>query len=190
MKAIKIGKQEWSSENLNSDHFNNGEKIQQVEPAKDWLKCLKNETPAWCYFDNNTDNGNTYGKLYNYYAVIDVRRITPEGWHIPSEEEWSELIEFLGGSSTAGKLLKSSSGWLEDGNGINSCSFDALPGGYRTPASAKYTYLGEYGLWWSNTQVSKINTSVWGYYMSSGSEEVDRSGYGPLCGFSVRCVRD
>tara|TARA_B110000091_G_C13596018_1_gene382627 strand:+ start:102 stop:677 length:576 start_codon:yes stop_codon:yes gene_type:complete len=190
METVKIGKQEWSSENLNSDHFNNGDEIQQVESAKDWLKCLKNKTPAWCYFDNNPDNDNTFGKLYNSYAVMDVRGIAPEGWHIPTDEEWSELIEFLGGSSTAGKLLKSSSGWLEDGNGPNSNSFGALPGGYRTPASAQYKYSGEYGFWWSASQVSKINESVWAYNMCSDNEEVDRSGYGPLCGFSVRCVRN
>ena len=115
MKSIKIGHQEWLSENLNVDHFNNGDEIQQVESAKDWLNCCQNKTPAWCYFDNNPDNGNTFGKLYNSYAVMDVRGISPEGWHIPTNEEWSELIKFLGGASTAGKLLKSSSGWLEDG---------------------------------------------------------------------------
>ena len=202
MKSIKIGNQEWSSENLNIAHFNNGDEIQQVESAEDWLKCLENKTPAWCYFDNNPDNGNKYGKLYNAFAVMDVRGIAPGGWHVPTDEEWSELVEFLGGAST-GKLLKSSSGWLsrrvsslnpnsqrEDGNGTDIHSFGALPGGYRTPASASYKYLGEYGFWWSASQVSKINKSPWAYYMSSDNTEVDRSGYNPLCGFSVRCVKN
>jgi uncharacterized protein (TIGR02145 family) len=79
MNSVKIGHQEWSSENLNVDHFNNGDEIQQVESAEDWLKCLENKTPAWCYFDNNPDNGNKYGKLYNAFAVMDVRGIAPEG---------------------------------------------------------------------------------------------------------------
>lgn len=189
MKSVKIGNQEWSTENLNVDHFNNGDEIQQVESAEDWLKCLENKTPAWCYYDNDPVKGDTYGKLYNAFAVMDVRGIAPESWHIPTAEQWSELVEFLGGAST-GKLLKSSSGWLEDGNGTDIHSFGALPGGYRTPASGSYKYLGEYGFWWSASQVSKINKSPWGYYMSSDNAEVDRSGYNPLCGFSVRCVKN
>ena len=190
MNSVKIGHQEWSSENLNVDHFNNGDEIQQVESAEDWLKCLENKTPAWCYYDNDPDKGDTYGKLYNAYAVMDVRGIAPEGWHIPSTEQWSELVEFLGGASTAGKLLKSSSGWLEDGNGTDIHSFGALPGGKRTPSTAEYQKCSKYGLWWSASQVSKINTMVWAYNMCSLNDEVDRSGYNPLCGFSVRCVKN
>ena len=108
---------------------------------------------------------------------------------IPTDKEWDELIEFSGGSSKAGKLLKSSSGWTEEGNGINSHSFNALPGGYRTPSQAQFKYSGEYGFWWSANQISEINKSVWGYCFYP-SEEIDKSGYGPLCGFSIRCIRN
>ena len=189
MESIKIGNQEWASVNLNIDHFNNGDKIQQIESSKDWLKCLDNKTPAWCYYDNNSSNGNIYGKLYNCYAVLDSRKIAPDGWHIPTDKEWDELIEFSGGSSKAGKLLKSSSGWTEEGNGINSHSFSALPGGYRTPSQAELKYSGEYGFWWSANQISEINKSVWGYCFYP-SEEIDKSGYGPSCGLSIRCIRN
>ena len=89
MKSVKIGNQEWSSENLNVDHFNNGDEIQQVESAEDWLKCLENKTPAWCYYDNDPVKGDTYGKLYNAFAVMDVRGIAPESWHIFTAEQWS-----------------------------------------------------------------------------------------------------
>lgn len=110
MKSVKIGNQEWSSENLNIDHFINGDKIQQAESEKDWLNCLKKKTPAWCYFNNDPENGKVYGKLYNGFAVLDARQIAPEGWHIPTSEEWSELFKHIGDSSISGKLLKNSSG--------------------------------------------------------------------------------
>jgi uncharacterized protein (TIGR02145 family) len=208
MNSVKIGHQEWSSENLNIDHFNNGDEIQQVESAEDWLKCLENKTPAWCYFDNNPDNGNKYGKLYNAFAVMDVRGIAPEGWYVPTDEEWSELFEFLGDSSVAGKLLKSSSGWLprrvsslnpnsqrEDGNGTNCYSFNALPGGHRCPVSAQFKYLGEYGHWWSTSERIRKNErvfgkEVWVYYMGNVIEKVNRTSKGLLYGFSIRCVKN
>ena len=72
MNSVKIGHQEWSSENLNVDHFNNGDEIQQVESAEDWLKCLENKTPAWCYFDNNPDNLQGFYKRDNKKWRINI----------------------------------------------------------------------------------------------------------------------
>ena len=64
MNSVKIGHQEWSQENLNVDHFNNGDEIQQVESAEDWLNCLENKIPAWCYYGHKAENEKKYVKLY------------------------------------------------------------------------------------------------------------------------------
>ena len=95
MESIKIGKQEWASVNLNIDHFSNGDKIQQIESSKDWLKCLDNKRPAGFYYDNNSSNGNIYGMLYNCYAVLDSRKIAPDGLHIPTDKEWDEACTIV-----------------------------------------------------------------------------------------------
>ena len=130
METVKIGKQEWSTENLNVDHFNNGDEIQQIESAADWLMHLKEKKPAWCYYENDASNEKKYGKLYNWHAVNDPRGIAPKGYHIPSDTEWTELIDYLdgvpanpndviGSGTIAGPKMKNDSGWNNSENGTN-----------------------------------------------------------------------
>ena len=95
IKSVKIGNQEWMSENLNVDHFRNGDIIPEVKSKEDWEEAGKNGQPAWCYYENDPKNGEKYGKFYNWYAVNDPRGLAPEGWHIPSDGEWTEMINFL-----------------------------------------------------------------------------------------------
>lgn len=92
-RSVTIGKQVWMAVNLNVDRFQNGDKIPQVQNAEKWREADKNEQPAWCYYENDTYNGKIYGKLYNWWAVIDKRGLAPKGWHVPSIEEWNELIK-------------------------------------------------------------------------------------------------
>ncbi len=79
MKEIKIGDQIWSTENLNVDKFRNGDPIPLVKTEDDWEKACDNKEPAWCYYDSDPANGEKYGALYNWYAVIDPRGLAPEG---------------------------------------------------------------------------------------------------------------
>ena len=103
---VTIGRQTWTGKNLDLESYRNGDAIPQVQDKKAWSNL---KTGAWCYYENYTANGTTYGKLYNWYAVIDPRGLAPEGYHIPTDEEWTILSENLG--DEAGTKMKSRSGW-------------------------------------------------------------------------------
>jgi uncharacterized protein (TIGR02145 family) len=111
--------QEWMAENLSVFNFRNGDPIPVAKTEEAWKKAVDNSEPACCYYENNAENGKTYGVLYNWYAVNDPRGIAPEGWHIPTEAEWTTFINYLdpnavGGDNTpnaAGTKMKSTSGW-------------------------------------------------------------------------------
>ncbi|UZJ40279.1 Hsp70 family protein [Prosthecochloris sp. SCSIO W1101] len=91
-RTVKIGKQVWMAENLSVAHYRNGEVIPQIQDDEEWISLI---TGAWCYYENNK-NYNEYGRLYNWYAVKDSRGLAPEGWHVPSDEEWKLLERYLG----------------------------------------------------------------------------------------------
>jgi uncharacterized protein (TIGR02145 family) len=106
---VKIGTQVWMSKNLDVSTFRNGEPIPQVQDQEAW-RGLK--TGAWCYYANDRSSyGMKYGKLYNWYAVNDPRGLAPKGYHIPSDEEWTVLTDFLGGDGVAADKMKRKTGW-------------------------------------------------------------------------------
>lgn len=94
--SVAIGSQIWTTRNLNEGRFANGETILNAKSDEEWLRAGANQQPAWCYFENNPENGPKYGRLYNWYAVTDPRGLCPAGWHVPDEEEWTLLIDELG----------------------------------------------------------------------------------------------
>ncbi len=110
-QTVTIGTQVWMTKNLDVDHFRNGNPIPQAKTDEEWERAGKNKQPAWCYYNNDPANGVKYGKLYNWYAVNDQRGLAPAGYHVPSEEEWQVLTDYLGGLESAGKEMKSISGW-------------------------------------------------------------------------------
>ena len=181
---VKIGTQTWTSKNLNVSTYRNGDKIPQVQDKKAWSNL---KTGAWCYYENNTANGTTYGKLYNWYAVCDPRGLAPNGYHIPTDNEWTILTDYLGGESVAGTKMKSSSGWKNNGNGTNTSRFAGLPGGFRS-YDRDFFNIGAGGYWWSS---SEFNTSFAWYrnlYFNDGN--VNRDNANKHYGFSVRCIKD
>jgi uncharacterized protein (TIGR02145 family) len=190
-KEVSIGKQVWMSENLNVNKFRNGDPIPETKTEEEWKKAGENGEPAWCYHKNNPDNGDRYGKLYNWYAVNDSRGLAPEGWKIPSDEDWIRLTDFLGGESVAGTIMKSTDFWAdndgESGNGTNESGFSGLPGGLRDDDGTFYG-AGGYGYWWSSTVYS--TGSAWFLALGYGTGYVLRDYYGKGSGFSVRCLRD
>jgi len=197
MKTIKIGHQEWSSENLNVDHFNNGDEIQQVESAEDWLKCLENKTPAWCYYGYKTENEKKYGKLYNWFAVNDSRGLAPEGFKIATLSDWSELIDFLGGTSVAGGKLKSSTGWVSDGRAMgllkvsdstNESLFTALPSGL-VRQDGNFDAEGTTGTWWTSTPDETNSVKAARLYIEFCYKIVHQSFSNKGMGLAVRCVK-
>ncbi|HRK52636.1 MAG TPA: FISUMP domain-containing protein [Cyclobacteriaceae bacterium] len=185
--SVKVGMQTWFSKNLNVDHFANGDPIPEARTPEEWSRADANKLPAWCYYDSDPLNGQTYGKLYNWYAVNDSRGLAPKGWHIPNNKEWTVLIEYLGGEATAGLSIKSTTAWDENGNGNNSSGVEALPGGYRNP-DGTFGPLGKYSNWWSSSEYNSY--SAWYYLLSYSNNGVGRSSYSKGCGISVRCVRD
>lgn len=106
-KTVTIGTQVWMKENLNVSTFRNGDPIPEAKTDEEWKAAGDAKQPAWCYYDNDPNNGAKYGKLYNWYAVNDSRGLAPEGWHVPTDQEWTDLIGFLG--DDAGKKMKSKS---------------------------------------------------------------------------------
>ena len=112
-ESVKIGNQEWMNRNLDVDRFRNRDLIPHIESDEEWKKAGQNEQPAWCYYDNDPENGKKYGKLYNWFAVNDPRGLAPEGFHVPTDDEWTILVEFLGGKDIAGHKMKSVDGWEE-----------------------------------------------------------------------------
>jgi len=106
-KSVKIGTQVWMTKNLDVSVFRNGDTIPEAKTNIEWIKAGDNQQPAWCYYDNDPANGAKYGKLYNWYAVNDSRGLAPTGWHVPSDAEWTQLKDFLGGIEVAGTKMKS-----------------------------------------------------------------------------------
>lgn len=133
-----------------------------------------------------------YGRLYTWYVVVDTRNICPEGWHIPTDAEWSTLVTFLGGDATAGGKLKESGfvHWKSPNKGAtNESGFNALPAGWRdvfTVDSFKEFGFSEY--WWSSTEVYPANGSYRSIYYDSGV--IYRNNYDKKTGFSARCLKD
>ena len=122
---VTIGKQTWTAKNLDVNTFRNGDAVPEARSDAEWDKANKEGKPAWCYYNNDPKNGKEYGKLYNWYAVNDPRGLAPKGFHIPGNDEWKVLTDSLG--KEAGRSMKNSFGWKENGNGTNSSGFTAIP---------------------------------------------------------------
>lgn len=185
---IKIDKQIWMSKNLDVKKFNNGDLIPEAKSNSEWASALKNGNPAWCYIGNNVLNGEKYGVLYNWFAINDKRGIFPNGYHIPSKEEWLVLIKFLGGEDVAGEKLKSKVGWAEQGNGTDTSGFCGLPGGFRDELG-DFNNKGSLAMFWTTTKFKENNL----YYFINldwGTNKCDNLFGGKGYGFSVRCIKD
>ena len=189
IKTIKIGEQVWMAENLDVSHFRNGDPIPHAQNNSEWEDAGAKGEPAWCYYNNDPLMGNKYGKLYNLDAINDPRGLAPEGWSIPTEAQWNQLTDYLGGEDVAGEKMKSAKGWNANGNGNNESGFTGLPGGNRN-ADGSFWFEGEYGYWWSSTGVGRrpgviARIRVIDYY----SNNVRSGGGYRLSGLSVRCIK-
>ena len=183
---VEIGNQAWMSKNLDNNYFQNGDLIPEAKTNEEWIQACENKQPAWCYY-NNDPAFRSAGKLYNWYAVNDPRGLAPDGWHIASDVEWSQLIEYLGGDNVAGTKMKSTAGWQENGNGTNESSFTGLPAGYRGINGA-FDSIGSFGIWWSSSEDSTAD--AWSRDLYYGSGTAGRNVNDKNYGFSVRCLRD
>lgn len=200
-ETVSIGTQVWMVENLKVTKYNDGAAIPNISLDNAWESLT---TGAYCNYDNTESYATKYGRLYNWYAV-QTGKLAPDGWHIPSKEEWSTLIAFLGGEGVAGGKLKAiGSSWASPNSGAtNETGFAGLPGGDRSgrggfASDGGHYGVGEFGIWWSST--GGIN-GAWHYLMSyddssieSNDSEYEVSHYGLAnnlnFGKSVRCIKD
>ena len=198
-KTVTIGTQTWMAQNLNYAYtdvpYKNGD--------------YTSDSTSWCYNDD-ASNCSKYGRLYTWAAAMDsvgtwstngkgcgynktcsptypVRGVCPKGWHLPTEEEFETLFTAVGGQSTAGKVLKSTSGWNSSGNGTDAFAFSALPAGFRG-SNGIYLYEGYGAYFWSSTE----DGSYYAYNMALryGNDDAYLDGTNALKGFSVRCLKD
>ena len=195
-KTVKIGEQTWMAENLN---------------YADSTKTPSLLKSHWCY-KHVAANCDVTGLLYTWAAVIDsvklatdadnprdcgygkgcafqttVQGICPDGWHLPTKTEWETLLTEVGGISTAGKILKSQTGWNDNGNGTDNVGFSALPAGYRR-YDDYFTNAGNYVLFWSVTEIDDYLTYSMSLDYFYENAELDNSEKD--FGHPVRCLKD
>jgi len=139
---------------------------------------------SWCY-DNITSNCETYGRLYDWETAM---KVCPSGWHLPDDEEWTMLVTYLGGEKSAGRTLKSTSGWKDNGNGDNSSGFTAIPGG-RRDYYGRYDDLTKNSGFWTSTQ-APTESAAWFRLLYYGYKDVGSFNNGKTDGYSVRCLKD
>lgn len=184
-KSTQIGNQIWMTNNLNVDNFQNGDIIFEAKTKDEWNQAIRKKQPAWCYFDNKKMNGEKYGKLYNWFAISNVRNLAPKGWRIPNVKDWDILFNQLGGKSVAGKKLKSKFGWADNGSGTDEFEFNAIPTGWR---DSQNEFSNENGLtmFWINSQ-NNYQFVVFDYAL----DELDINPCDTInYGFSVRCIKE
>ncbi len=182
-KTFKIDKQIWMEENLNVSHFQNGDVIPEAKTDKEWEKAGNEGKPAWCYYDNKLGNGKIYGKLYNWYAINDLRGLAPRGWHIPTYKEFDTLSNFV-----YGKVVKT----IGQGTGVNSDGLPALFAGARSyykdvPKYKNFIDSGTIAYFWMATKFDATNAD--GIYLNNiGKFTFNEQNKG--FGYSVRCIKD
>jgi len=196
-QTIQIGDQLWMAENLKVTKYRDGSVIPNITNNGDWGGL---SSGAYGDYDNNPTNSDTYGRLYNWYTVDDDRGVCPEGWHVPSGDEYTVLTDYLGGEEVAGGKMKST-GTIEDGDGLwnyysdeiteeatNESGFTGLPAGYRNSGNGYYLSMGNYGYFWSSSEISSYY--AWYRRLGYNSSNVNRNYNSRHYGFSVRCLGD
>jgi uncharacterized protein (TIGR02145 family) len=201
--TVTIGTQIWMKENLKTTRYNDGTSIPLVVDNTEWMEL---RTPGYTWHNNDRlIYRTTYGALYNWYAV-NTSKLCPSGWHVPTDEEWTTLTEYLinngygyeGSGNDIAKSLAARSDWSASseagsvGNDLesnDSTGFTALPVGYRNTYGG-FTSLGRYGFWWSSTGSSA--DYAWYRRIDYHNSEIGRGDdhFTKFYGFSVRCIKD
>lgn len=185
-QSLQIGNQHWMLANLKVKSFANGDVIFEAQNGEEWRDAGEKGNPAWCYYNNASNHENDYGVLYNWYAVNDKRGLAPEGWSIPTDNDWTQLIEFLGGEEIAGKLMKSNTLWKDEYKGTNKSGFNGHPGGSRNFFGA-FNFMGSLGSWWSADEFN--DQCSWCRLLYGNYDYVLRNYVSKEKGFSVRCIK-
>lgn len=208
--TVKIGTQIWMLENLKTTKYNDGTEIPFVTDNLTWSQL---STPAFCWNNNDLSIYKTsYGALYNWYAV-NTGKLCPKGWHVPTDNDWTILANYLGGETYDNKNLESLAGgklkesgtihWCNPNEGAtNETGFTGLPGGSRSNYKGDFDEIGTIGNWWSSTEGIGMENQVW-WTSENGDltpawirnlscfvSTMNRSIGHKRSGFSVRCIKD
>jgi uncharacterized protein (TIGR02145 family) len=189
-QTVEIGGQCWFAENLRASQYSNGDAIANSLSETEWMSAssgasaIYGEGTEHCggSFCNETDNENYWGLLYNGYAVLDSRGLCPNGWHVPTIDEFSQL------SSNGGAALKAASSGIANTSwdGDNSTGFTGLPAGFRNAYNADFNDGGSYALWWTSTE---SGDNMRRYVLESGGA-IYTNGMAKGHGYSIRCLKD
>jgi uncharacterized protein (TIGR02145 family) len=191
------------AENLKTTKYRNNDPITNITDNTEWISLT---TGAYCWYENDisTFKANN-GALYNFYAVEDIRNICPDGWHVPTDAEWTTLTDYLINNgygfgynqSDIGKSLASTFGWKiseiestigNDQLSNNSSNFTGFPSGFRHPITGNYYDNGYGSTWWSATK--STNEIVWNRQLGYIRSDVYRGSSLKNYGLSVRCLKD
>lgn len=191
-RTVKIGQQEWMTENLNVSRFNNGDLIPLVKSNDEWKMAGENGQPACCYYQNDSTTGKKYGMFYNWYAVNDPRGITPVGYRIPTKNDWDLLRTTIGNQNIiqqelVGLKMKSTTDWIDNGNGTNESGFMGLPAGLRN-YDGNFVPLGMEAHWWSTTRFMTLVIHT--VKLSSSNKSLKSNQINEKWGLSVRCIKN
>lgn len=187
-KTVKIGNQIWMAENLKVTKFRNGDPIQYIANAVQWSNST---AAAFSYYDNYGEYRNTYGLLYNLSVIKDSRNIAPEGWKVPSNDDWEELNDFLSPNSGVKLREIGDTHWATNPNpnseATNSSGFTALPGGYRK-TDGRYMDMSVGSYWWSTYLMSDDMGKY--YYLTYGGSKLEAFWGEIKEGYSIRCLKE
>jgi uncharacterized protein (TIGR02145 family) len=176
MALVTIGTQTWDDQNLDVDAFGDGVSIAQASSSQQWIDYCTAGTPAWRYYNDDSSNADTYGKLYNWYVVsasITAHPIVENPqFKVPASSDYNTLITYLGGTRAAGHPLKNTENWGTlnriSGNGSNASGWKGNPGGFQT-VDGEFFDLTWSGNWWSNTTASVSDAIAYKLYWSNRS---------------------
>ena len=198
-QTIKTGDQVWMTENLKTTTFNDGTPIPHITENTEWVSL---STPGYCVQQNDPGKKDTYGVLYNWYAV-KTGKLCPKGWHVATEKDWQKLEIALGmsaddaGSDTwrgiqGGQLAGHTEMWvngaLKSAADFGDSGFHGLPAGNRLADNGLFGNLGTNAYWWSASEHDA--NSAWGRMLHYGTTTIIKSAFDKQYGFSVRCVQD
>jgi uncharacterized protein (TIGR02145 family) len=201
-QTVTIGSQVWMAENLKVTHYSNGDTIPVV--FADSAAWTFNTNGLSCSYDNDPDNVATYGRLYNWFACVDVRNLAPAGWHVPTDDDWKQLEVFLGmtpeqadgmgnrGGVPVGAKLKEigSSHWsCPNAGSTNETGFSALPGGGMDNRPV-FNGKGMDAFFWAATEYPPDVSGAWARNITCNLVALGRNAFAKDYGGSVRCVRD
>ncbi|HQP05243.1 MAG TPA: FISUMP domain-containing protein [Bacteroidales bacterium] len=195
---VTIGSQVWMAENLKTTKYADGTPIPLTNTRSTW-NAITSTSKAYCWYDNDISNKATYGALYTWAAAMNgaasvtanpsgIQGVCPTGWHLPSDAEWTQLTNYLGGESVAGGKLKGTELWYPPNiSATNETDFTALPGGDCDYYGTFY-HIERWGYWWCATE----HSSEIAYYRSMRRDlsSVGRHSSWKSYAYSVRCVRD